>query len=216
MTDPTSALLEYLRQVGAGLDPDFLREAVRVMSALLMEIEVKQQIGADRYERTEERTTYRNGYRDRAWQTRVGEVPLNIPKLREGSYFPSLLEPRRQAEQALLSVIQQAYIQGVSTRRVDERGLCSGFDQHRQEYCLAHQPAIGYDGAPVSGTEVGRHLPLCLAGCAVPQSATEPPHCQPGGGHCHWGQRNSPCGKSWALTLARVKNTPFSWPFSAV
>jgi transposase-like protein len=90
------------------------------MSALLMEIEVKQQIGADRYERTKERTTYRNGYRERDWQTRVGDVPLKIPKLREGSYFPSLLEPRRQAEQALFSVIQQAYIQGVSTRRVDE------------------------------------------------------------------------------------------------
>jgi putative transposase len=120
MPDPTDTILEYLRQVGLGHDPDFLREAVRVMSALLMEIEVKQQIGADRYERTEERTTYRNGYRDRAWRTRVGEIPLKIPKLREGSYFPSLLEPRRQAEQALLSVIQEAYIQGVSTRRVDE------------------------------------------------------------------------------------------------
>lgn len=120
MADPSDAILAYLRHVGAGLDPDFLREAVRVMSALLMEIEVKQQIGADRYERTEERTTYRNGYRERDWQTRVGDVPLKIPKLREGSYFPSLLEPRRQAEQALLSVIQQAYIQGVSTRRVDE------------------------------------------------------------------------------------------------
>jgi transposase-like protein len=92
--------------VGAGLDPDFLREAVRIMSALLMEIEVKQQIGADHYERTEERTTYRNGYRDRDWQTRVGDEPLNIPKLREGSYYPSLLEPRRQAEQALLSIVQ--------------------------------------------------------------------------------------------------------------
>ncbi len=67
MTDPTETLLAYLHQVGAGLDPDFLREAVRVMSALLMEIEVKQQIGAGRYERTEERTTYRNGYRERDW-----------------------------------------------------------------------------------------------------------------------------------------------------
>lgn len=91
MRDPTEAILTYLRQVGAGLDPDFLREAVRVMSALLMELEVKQQIGADRYERTEERTTYRNGYRDRDWQTRVGEIPLKIPKLREGSYFPIFL-----------------------------------------------------------------------------------------------------------------------------
>jgi putative transposase len=105
MTDPTEAILTYVRHVHAGLDPDFLREAVRVMSALLMEIEVKQQIGADRYERTEERTTYRNGYRERDWQTRVGDVPLRIPKLREGNYFPSLLEPRRQAEQALLSAL---------------------------------------------------------------------------------------------------------------
>jgi transposase-like protein len=120
MADPSAAMLAYLRQAGAGLDPDFLREAVRVMSELLMEIEVKQQIGADRYERSEERTTYRNGYRERAWQTRVGEIPLKIPKLREGSYFPSLLEPRRRAEQALLAVIQEAYIQGVSTRRLDE------------------------------------------------------------------------------------------------
>ncbi len=120
MPDPTDTILAYLRQVGLGLDPDFLREAVRVMSALLIEVEVKQQIGADRYERTEERTTCRNGYRDRAWQTRVGEIPLKIPKLREGSYFPSLLETRRRAEQALLAVIQEAYIQGVSTRRVDE------------------------------------------------------------------------------------------------
>jgi putative transposase len=119
MPDPTEAILAYPRKVDARLDPDFLREAVRVMSALLMDFEVKQQIGADRYERTEDRTTYRNGYRERDWQTRVGEIPLKIPKLREGSYFPSLLEPRRQAEQALLSVIQQAYIQGVSTRRVD-------------------------------------------------------------------------------------------------
>ena len=120
MTDLIEAILAYLRQIDARVNPDFLREAVRMMSALLMEIEVKQQIGADRYERTEDRTTYHNGYRDREWQTRVGEVLLKIPKLREGSYFPSLLEPRRQAEQALLSVIQQAYIQGVSSRRVDE------------------------------------------------------------------------------------------------
>jgi len=120
MTDAKDAVLEYLRHIGAELDPDFLREAIKVMSALLMEVEVQQQIGADRYTRTDQRTTYRNGYRDRAWNTRVGEISLKIPKLREGSYFPSLLEPRRRAEQALLAVIQEASIQGVSTRRVDE------------------------------------------------------------------------------------------------
>jgi putative transposase len=120
MTDPSVALLEYLRKVGAGLEPDFLREAVRVMSELLMEVEVGQQAGAGRYERSDDRTTYRNGYRKRTWETRVGEVPLRIPKLRQGTYFPSLLEPRRRAEQALLAVIQQAYVQGVSVRKVDE------------------------------------------------------------------------------------------------
>jgi len=121
MTDAVSvALLDYLRKVGLGLEPDFLREAIRVMSEALMELEVSQQAGAGRYERSEQRRTYRNGYRERTWQTRVGDIALRIPKLREGSYFPSLLEPRRQAERALVAVIQQAYVQGVSTRKVDE------------------------------------------------------------------------------------------------
>src|SRR5262249_35075641 len=120
MTEVSVALLEYLRKVGLGLEPDFLREAIRVMSEALMELEVTEQTGAGRYERTEQRSAYRNGYRERPWQTRVGEIPLRIPKLRTGSYFPSLLEPRRRAEQALLGVVQQAYVQGVSTRKVDD------------------------------------------------------------------------------------------------
>jgi putative transposase len=120
MTDPTKTLLEYLRKVGLGLQPDFLREAIRVMSELLMEVEVSQQIGAERYEWSDRRTTQHNGYRERTWETRVGEIDLHIPKLRQGSYYPSLLEPRRRAEQALLAVIQQAYIEGVSVRRVDD------------------------------------------------------------------------------------------------
>ena len=123
MTDPRKALLEYLRKLGLGLQPDFLREAIRVMSELLMELEVSQQIGAERYERSEQRTTQRNGYRARTWDTRVGEIDLRIPKLRQGSYSPSLLEPRRRAEQALLAVVQQAYIEGVSQKGV--RGVPS-------------------------------------------------------------------------------------------
>jgi putative transposase len=106
--------------VGLGLQPDFLREAIRVMSELVMELEVSQQIGAERYERSDKRTTQRNGYGERTWETRVGEIDLHSPKLRQGSYYPSLLEPRRRAEQALLAVIQQAYIEGVSVRRVDD------------------------------------------------------------------------------------------------
>jgi transposase-like protein len=122
MTDAVSvALLGYVRKVGLGLEPDFLREAVRLLSEALMEVEVSQQTGAERYARSQARTTSRNGYRERTWNTRVGDIALRIPKLREGSYFPSLLEPRRRAERALLAVVQQAYIQGVSTRKVDEQ-----------------------------------------------------------------------------------------------
>jgi transposase-like protein len=112
-------LQEYLRQVGVELDGDFLKQAAQLVAQMTMELEVEQQIGAGKYERTPERKTQRNGYRERPWETRVGEIPLQIPKLRRGSYFPSLLEPRRRAEQALLAVVQQAYIEGVSTRKVD-------------------------------------------------------------------------------------------------
>jgi putative transposase len=89
------------------------------MVAELMEAEVAAQIGAELGERTPERVAQRNGYRARAWDTRVGELELRIPGLRTGSYFPSFLEPRRRAEQALVAVVQEAYVNGVSTRRVD-------------------------------------------------------------------------------------------------
>ncbi|HEX9596958.1 MAG TPA: IS256 family transposase [Anaerolineales bacterium] len=118
--EPTMALMDYLRKMELDTDADFLREAVRVMTQALIEMEVSEQIGARRYERSEARATYRNGYRERVWETRVGAVPLRIPKLRDGSFFPSLLEPRKRSEQALLAVIQQAYIEGVSTRKVDD------------------------------------------------------------------------------------------------
>jgi transposase-like protein len=114
------AFLEYLRKMGKEQDADFLREGIRVLSEALMEAEVSEQIGAERYERNGERQRYRNGYREREWQTRVGDIALRIPRLREGNYFPSFLEPRRRAERALLAVVQQAYIEGVSTRKVDD------------------------------------------------------------------------------------------------
>ena len=101
-------------------DVDFLREALRVLVEGIMDAEVSSRIGAEYGERSPERVTQRNGYRSRAWDTRVGTMELHIPKLREGSYFPSLLEPRRRSERALLAVIQQAYVEGVSTRRVDD------------------------------------------------------------------------------------------------
>jgi transposase-like protein len=120
MTEPTIALKEYLYNLGMEKDADFLRQSVELLSQLLMEAEVEQQIGAKRHERSEERSNYRNGTRKRSWETRVGEIELAIPKLRKGSYYPSLLEPRRPAEKALLAVVQEAYLKGVSTRKVDD------------------------------------------------------------------------------------------------
>jgi putative transposase len=104
--------------VGEGLD--FLRESLAWVCQQLMEAEVSELVGAERGERTPERLTQRNGYRSRPWQTRAGELELAIPKLRRGSYFPSFLEPRRRSEQALVSVVQEAYVAGVSTRKVDQ------------------------------------------------------------------------------------------------
>ena len=119
MTDPTIALKQYLINIGMQEDADFLREGVELLSQMVMELEVEQQIGAGKHERTPERSNHRNGYRERTWETRVGEIELAIPKLRKGSYFPSLLEPRRPAEKALLAVVQEASLKGVSTRKVD-------------------------------------------------------------------------------------------------
>jgi putative transposase len=100
---------------------DVLRDSLRWVCQQLMEAEVTELVGAAHGERApEERLTHRNGYRSRPWQTRAGEIELAIPKLRRGSYFPSFLEPRRRSEQALVSVVQEAYVAGVSTRKVDQ------------------------------------------------------------------------------------------------
>jgi putative transposase len=112
---------EVVRDVLVREHGDVLRAAVEAVCAQLMEGEVTELVGAELGERRpQDRATHRNGYRLREWQTRAGTVELQIPKLRRGSYFPSFLEPRRRSEQALLAVIQQAYVCGVSTRRVDQ------------------------------------------------------------------------------------------------
>jgi putative transposase len=109
-----------LRKAELRQDQDFLREGVQVFAQALLELEVRQHVGADRHERTPERTGQRNGYRERTWDTRVGTIDLSVPRVRDGSFYPSMLEPRKRAERALVAVVQEAYIQGVSTRRVDD------------------------------------------------------------------------------------------------
>ncbi len=112
MTDITMALKELLRKHEVDIDSDFLREGVQIIMQMLIELEAGKQLAAKRYERKPERVTYRTGYRTRLWETRVGEVPLRMPKLREGTYFSSLSELRKRSVKALLAVIQEAYVKG--------------------------------------------------------------------------------------------------------
>ena len=95
------ALLELLRKAELDEDVDFLREGVRAMAQQLMELEVAQHVGAEKYERAASRSGERNGYRDRNWDTRVGSIELRVPRVRDGGYYPALLEPRRRGERAL-------------------------------------------------------------------------------------------------------------------
>ena len=107
-------ILELLRKRGVDGDVDFLREALRVLMDAIMDAEVSARIGAEHGERNPDRLTHRNGYRSRTWDTEGRHYGAPHTKLREGSYFPSLLEPRRRSERALLAVIQQAYVEGLS------------------------------------------------------------------------------------------------------
>ena len=117
MTDDMMSLRTLLEK---NSDTELLREMVGFAAERLMELEVAGLTGAGHGERSPERINQRNGYRNRDWETRAGRVELRIPKLRKGSYFPAFLEPRRMAEKALAAVVQEAYVQGVSTRSVDE------------------------------------------------------------------------------------------------
>jgi len=121
MAEDRMAVLEIVRKAMGEGDVDFLREGIRVLAQAVMEAEVTELTGVPHGERDpEHRLTRRNGFRERRWDTRAGTIELAIPRVRDGSYFPSLLEPRRRAERALLAVIQEAYVLGVSTRRVED------------------------------------------------------------------------------------------------
>jgi len=117
MTKASMALADLAEK---GPDADLLRQMIQFVAQRLMEMDVETLCGAGYGERSAERANSRNGYRERVWETRAGAIDLKLPKLRSGGYFPGFLEPRRTAEKALAAVIQEAYIQGVSTRSVDE------------------------------------------------------------------------------------------------
>ena len=125
MTDERIALRELLEK---GSDATFLREMIGFAAHRLMELDAEGACGAGHGERSVGRVNQRNGYRERDWQTRAGTVELRIPKLRRGSYFPAFLEPRRLAEKALTAVIQEAYVQGISTRSVDDLVRAMGME----------------------------------------------------------------------------------------
>jgi putative transposase len=169
------ALLELLSKAELEQDTDFLREGVRVLAEALMEVEVEQHLGAAKHERTGERTGYRNGTRERPFDTRVGTIQVKVPRVRDGSYFPRLLEPRKRAERALLAVVQEAYVQGVSTRRVDKvvqalglegisasqvSRICKALDEEVERFrarrLTAEYPDVWFDATFVKVRENGR------------------------------------------------------------
>lgn len=144
MAEKSLSLDELVRKLMGDEHADVLRETLTWFVGELMEAEVAGQIGAGLHEKSAERVTHRNGYRERLWQTRAGEIELAIPRLRTGSYYPSFLEPRSRSEQALVAVVQEAYVNGVSTRKVERlveqlgiasmsrstvSRLCSGLDE---------------------------------------------------------------------------------------
>src|ERR1700729_1915717 len=160
MTEDTMAFLNAMQKRGGG---DFLKELAEAVLQRLMDYDVEGRIGAGRYERSDERTTQRNGFRERSYDTLLGTLDLKIPKLRKGSYFPAFLEPRKTAERALVAVVQEAWIQGISTRKVDDLVKAMGMEGISKSQVSALCKDIDQRVASyLKGREDGRIVP-CAA-----------------------------------------------------
>jgi putative transposase len=178
MTDDRIVLCQLVEKSS---DADLLREMIGFAAERLMELEVQALTGAAYGERSPDRLAQRNGYRERIWETRAGSVELDIPKLRKGSYFPGFLEPRRVAEKALTAVIQEAYVQGISTRSVDElvkalgmagisksqvSRLCAEIDERVRTFLERHLegdwPYLWIDATYVKVREAGRIVSVAV------------------------------------------------------
>ena len=191
MTIDRVAMKELLEK---GSDQDLLREMLAFVAARMMDVEVESLTGAAHGERSPERTNQRNGYRTREWHTGVGTVPVAIPKLRKSTYFPSFLEPRRSADKAMIAVIQEAYVHGVSTRSVDDlvkamgmtgisksqvSRLCEEIDGHEKPGSMHHLalPLLGRFEVPTSsrcqrGNPAESTIPSSKQWRCQPHSAT--------------------------------------------
>jgi putative transposase len=178
VAEDRTALLELVEKYA---DADLFRELGQYALQRLMEMEAEQIVGAGHHERSEERTTHRNGYRDRRLETRLGTMNLKIPKLRSGTYFPSFLEPRKMSEQALVAVVQEAYVKGVSTRKVDDlvqalgmsgisksqvSKLCSELDERVQNFLkrelIGQWPYVWLDATYLKSRENGHVVTRAL------------------------------------------------------
>jgi len=173
MTDDTMAFFNVVRERGGD---DLLKDLAEAVLQKLMDYDVENLVGAARYERNEARTTQRNGFRERNLDTRLGTLELKIPKLRQGSYFPAFLEPRKTAEWALVAVVREAWIQGVSTRKVDDLVQAMGHVGHFQEPGVQALPGHRRAGELLPRPADRRRLALSVARRHLSESPGERPH----------------------------------------
>ena len=187
-------------------DADFLREGVRVLAQALMELELDEHLGAERHERTEGRTGHRNGYRQRSWDTRVGTIELAVPRVRDGSFSPSLLEPRRRAERALVAVVQEAYVHGVTTRRVDDLVKALGMDGISKSQVSEAVRRTRQGGRAFQHPAAGRPVPVRVVGRHLRQGARARAGGLNGDGHSHRGEREERAsGRCWVSTWGQAR-----------